>query len=302
MTEFRRMLRAYRAASETRPMDVARAVDRLRPSPKRGRPRAFVLVVASVALSLAAAVALAVLHEAQEPSLSQPLYGAVAVLDPSPELRLEVDGAGHLDGTRHEIVITWEVGTLRVAVAPKRGVSLRVDTPEGTIHVVGTEFAVRRDAFGTVVTVTRGEVEVTCGADEATRASLMPKETLTCPPLTAPGLLGRARAEHRDKASITEVLATIDSALALASEPAVGDELRTLRIDVLLAAGDFTAAREAADAYLRSGASHRRNDVLRVAATLSWSFDGCARARAWLDELGEAAADLPAADACRGEK
>lgn len=163
--------------------------------------------------------------------------------------------------------IHWEAGTLAIDVTPNRGIDLVVETDEGSVQVVGTAFAVTRDALGTHVSVDRGHVRVSCVA--GTERALGAGDETTCLPLRAAAWLGRAQALLVAGQPTDDVLDAITHGLALAApaDPASG-ELVALRIRVLVDAGRYPEALAAAYAYLASGAATRRGEVEALAAEL----------------------------------
>lgn len=216
-------------------------------------------VMVTVALLLLSIGGPPVLDEDPWADAPEPVAVAPAQLDtalgsepevrPSDHVVLHVDGDGDLTGEAAAPRIAWSRGALGVEVAPGQGVDLQVSTPEGTVAVVGTAFAVDREARrGTRVSVSRGAVRVTCrGAEPLT---LTDGQDLLCPARAA--LLGAARkaaraADHR--AAVTAAT----RGLAMGADDAVGGELLFVRLESLIASEDTDAARVDAKAYLESG-------------------------------------------------
>lgn len=278
--------KALRSVTEADPVTIDRVARRVA-APHR-RPIAGKLLVA-------AAVVVAAVRLGRPAPLDLDLTGKDLEIQPTDAVRLNTSGTGHLAGTARQIHIAWESGHLDVEVEPDRGITLEVVSPDGRVEVVGTGFSVDRGALGTEVQVRHGKVRVTCGAEAP--ILLDAGGARTCLPLTAAGLLGRARAQQAGGASPPVVIDTVNRGLALAPAGTIRDELEVVRIDAELAAQDFAAARAEADHYLTRGASHRRTDVLGVAATLAWTAEGCDAARPWLVELGDS--PLPVVAACR---
>lgn len=205
-------------------------------------------------------------------------------------IALTYQGSGRLGRS----VVTWDAGTLHVEVPAGKGLAFAVRTREGEARVVGTGFTVTRGELGTEVDVQHGGVAVTCAGEP--ERTVGPGERHTCAPVSAPGLLARARAlVHRD-APPDQVLATIDRGLALAApDDAAARELRYLRAEVSYQAGRSADARTDLDAYLAAGPGPRDPDALRLAAALAVEAGDCATARAPLEALvaaGPVAADL----------
>ncbi len=227
--------------------DAARLLTR-----RRGRAPWLLLPVA-----LAIAVALSTVTQPSS-TVSAELDAADAVaLALTPEVAVVYTGVGIVDGTRDAPRIHWEVGELNVSVAS--GIKLVVETDEGTARVHGTRFRVVRDVFGTTVSVSEGEVAVSCGA-----VLLGPGESRTCPPLRPAGLLARARA----LGVRAEALASVRSGLALvgADDPVRG-ELLALQAQLHAEDGNPEAARTAARLYLAGGYSARVPEMRHLLET-----------------------------------
>ena len=183
------------------------------------------------------------------------------------DVQLVYTGSGEILGTEDAPHIFWEVGTLEVEVRPGSGVALVVQTTEGSVTVTGTAFSVLRGPLGTSVSVRRGEVRVRCVGAQA--ANLAAPESALCIPTRSAGMLGRARALRASGAPITEVMGAVEAGVSLSrpGDPAIG-ELVALRLEVLLSEGRFEEARRAAEAYLESGDTTRRDEVGRIADEL----------------------------------
>jgi ferric-dicitrate binding protein FerR (iron transport regulator) len=256
-----------RAIAALRPVDevaAARLGARIR---SRRAPRRVGPVVLALG-ACAAGVALLLAPPSAPRALDQALTSSTpAQLTLTDDVTLSFTGTGHAAGPPSAPHIQWDVGTLDVDVTPHRGIDLVVDTLEGRVHVLGTAFTVRRDALGTAVVVLRGTVEVACGVEALVRVDA--GGVRTCLPTRAAGWLGRARALRDAGAPADAVLDAIDRGRALGDDgdDALG-ELAALRLDVLVVAGRYTEALDAADAYLRSGASARRAEVEALAARL----------------------------------
>ncbi|MFZ5481409.1 MAG: hypothetical protein ACOZNI_31905, partial [Myxococcota bacterium] len=179
-------------------------------------------------------------------------------------VRLDWDGKGHAGGTVRDLHVAWEVGTLAVDLDPGSA-DLEVVTDEASVRVVGTVFTVTRDALGTTVAVQQGKVAVAC----AGQAPFTLTGEASCPPTRAAGMLGRARRLLVTGAPTGEVLAAVDRGLALAEagDPVRG-ELVALRIEALVGASRFDEALAAAEAYLASGETARRDEVAALAERL----------------------------------
>ncbi|MEQ1506130.1 MAG: FecR family protein [Myxococcota bacterium] len=201
------------------------------------------------------------------------------------------DGRGHVSASGDDVAIDWEFGRIALDVEPNRGVRLAVNTPEVAVRVVGTKFSVERDALGTRVEVERGKVAVTCtsGTEQLVTAS----EAVECEPVTAPGLLNRARALDAAHTAPDTILATVDRGLAVVGgDAAVRGELLTVKSSVLVAAGRLGDALDAAEAALATNPDDARATALhRTAAHLALLGEDCDRAVAHLGALPSLTAD-----------
>lgn len=237
------------------------AVDRLRArlaSPRgqsrTARGRRWGAVVASVAIAAGVLLAPRLLPEAsRSPALEEQLVASAQTERAlTPAVGLTFQGSGSAEGPYLAPRVHWEAGVLRVEVDPTAGVDLVVETREASIRVVGTGFAVTRDALGTMVTVAHGAVAVSCG--DGWTGTLHASEVHTCMPMTATGWLLRAQALRDQASADPAVLDAVARGLALAprSDPAAA-ELLAVRIEVLAAAGRLPEARDAARTYPSDG-------------------------------------------------
>jgi len=266
------------------------AASRAAPATRRGLRWAPVTVGLLAAAAGGLAV-VAVIHHGQRTApleLAMTSPEVTVELEPSPEVQLAFLGAGQLEGTRQAPIIQWESGTVQVDVEPEQGIELTVSTNEAQVQVVGTAFAVTRDALGTRVEVDRGQVRVSCR--DAGEHLLSANQRVTCLPVSAAGLLARVRALQDRGAPAEQLLATVDQALLQRSDSAVlRGELLMVRIQVLASLDREAEALAQAEAYLASDIPQRRDDVLRVAARLAWAQGGCDVARPHLEQLAEQA-------------
>lgn len=241
-------------------------------------------IVGATLLATAGVLAVALVDPGATPDRRIGLAGAgtLAVTD---HVRLDHDGRGHIVAVGEDVSIDWEIGRLELDVDPGAGATVAVHTPEGTVRVVGTKFAVERDALGTRIDVSRGEVAVTC-ADGTDRA-LVPSESLECEPTTGAGLLNRARALEERQAGAEPILATVERGLADNSAPdAVRTELWTTKANVLVGAGRQAEALDAAEQALGTRPEAARAESLhRLAARLALLGGACSRAVPHLDAL-----------------
>ncbi|NCG17600.1 MAG: hypothetical protein GWP91_01105 [Rhodobacterales bacterium] len=235
----------------------------------------------------------------------------VTALAWSDTVALSLQGHGRAQGTSHDLVIDWEMGTLDVNVVPKTGTSVVVQTQEGTVRVLGTVFQVTRDALGATTSVSRGKVQVDC-EDGWSVVVTVERGPHTCLRTGPGGLLRRADALEERGESSEVVLQTLNRGLSIAdSDAAVYGELLVRRMQLHAAHGPAVAAFVDADRYLALGQQARTSDVLRLAGRLALSSDGCDRAERYLAPLSVqgtaedqlmwasclAARDLPAAKA-----
>lgn len=194
---------------------------------------------------------------------------------------LSYRGTGAVSGERKAPRIEWQRGTLNVEVTPEHGVDLRVQTREAEVRVLGTGFSVRRDAFGTHVEVRHGIVETRCGSGESVR--LFAGDSKDCLPLSAAGLLGRARAQMESGAATESVLSTLAAAGSVAEYgSAVSVELAVARSETLAAASRPQEALLVVQAALDAGAGVRHVELVQFGARLSAPLGGCAAAAPWL--------------------
>lgn len=77
-------------------------------------------------------------------------------------VQVTATGEGRAEVEGDTTTVHWSRGHLRVSVDPDAGQVVRVRTPDADIRVLGTVFSVDHGPFGTVVSVTRGRVEVAC--------------------------------------------------------------------------------------------------------------------------------------------
>ena len=289
-----RTLRALlRTVPGARPGAEDRVRARLAASPTRRRPAVgpalWLPVAVAIAGLVAAGIGFSLRRDAPIP-LDTPLsHDAVAVGG----LTLSPQGIGTLEGTSHTPTIGWEAGSLAVDVDPDAGIDLDVRTREASVRVTGTAFDVVRDALGTRVDLHRGSVVVTCAIDDAPRP-LAPGDTITCPPVSADGMLGRVRGLARDGTGHDALIDEIDAGLEREEgSPEARVELGVLRISSLARSEARAEALADARVWLDAGHTLRRPDVLRIAASLALDLEGCPGAEPHLDAL--ASTDLQAA-------
>jgi ferric-dicitrate binding protein FerR (iron transport regulator) len=232
---------------------AARVAARVRQT--RWRRRAAV----GTALAMAATAALW-LRPAPEGVLDQPLVtGQIALTQ---LVSASSNGAGHASGTTLAPRISWTRGRLDLDVVHGAGVDLQVETPEAVVSVVGTVFAVTRDALGTDVEVSRGAVRVACTGGATTL--LGAGESAACWPVTLGGLLGRARTLESRGADVDDVLATLDRALSVDGPRPLRGEVLAHRVRILYQQGRDDEAVTAARSYLSEGHAPRRSELTEL--------------------------------------
>ena len=253
-----------RFAEETEPsLDSVRSLrQRLEERPAR-RPSVLGPLTFGLAVGAAAAAALLLLllRPSAAPALDQALVAEATLQqsEPVPGLALEFLGLGHLGGTADAPELRWQAGTVQLDVRHEAGRALQVRTREATIRVVGTAFAVTRDALGTRTRVERGAVAVRCtGGPERT---LEAGAAHTCPPITAAGMLARARALQGGDGGAEPVLAAVERGLSMPGlQEAVSVELKIVEVEALRDAGRSREALDRARA-LRPDAGHRTEEI-----------------------------------------
>jgi ferric-dicitrate binding protein FerR (iron transport regulator) len=214
------------------------------------------------------------------------LAGSSASVQLSEYVRAEHEGEGRVLRDGEDISIDWELGRIELEVEPGQGATVRLQTPEGSVRVVGTRLVVERNALGTEISVEHGEVALRCeGSPEQT---LRGGQSSECWPTTAAGLLGRARALEQDAAPPDSVLSTVEQGLLreTSGKGPLRAELLALRTQALLARGDQQEALRAAEEALASGPDPIRSTELhRTAARLFLIWGYCDRAAPHLDAL-----------------
>ena len=215
-----------------------------------------------------------------------PVQGEVAggSTQPLPGLQLAAAGVGELGGTESEPRVEWTSGRLDVAVDPGAGLELSVVTTEATVRVVGTVFSVERNGLGTHVAVEQGRVAVDCA--DGGRHDLRLGQEAMCIPVTASGLLARARALQGLGDHEGAVLAARGGMAKAAAGP-IAVELRLVDAQALAGAGRRDEARRATEGLLASGAAHRQADSLRLAIRLAGPDASCSSLEPRLEALTE---------------
>lgn len=206
----------------------------------------------------------------------------------SDEVSIAAEGQGVVTGTSRDLVIAWDAGRIRAEVTPHTGTSLVVRTEEAEVVVVGTVFTVDRDRLGSTVEVERGRVLVRCRDGWA--AEVGPDDPpLTCLPVSAAGLLGRADALVDAGGPPDAVLETLDRGVAAVRDDGpVLDELLVRRMRLHAEAGRVDAALADAERYLAHRSAARTLEVQRFAAWLTLDAYGCEAAVDRLTALHQA--------------
>jgi hypothetical protein len=258
------------------------------------RIRAWRVPAALALLAAAAGVALA-LWPAPGPTTA-PLSVDLATLGPDgvldlEGLRLTAQGVGALEGTDVRPRLRWELGTVRLEVDPAAGRTVTVETPDGAVEVLGTILRVARDPLGTEVVVERGRVAFTCAGGD--RRELGAGDAGWCLPITAGGLLGRARALEAAQAAPDTVLATLDAGRAVAvPSSAIAAELAYRRLPLLVALDRPSEAVSSGMAYLEAGHTLHRAAVAAQTGALAVGTGDCEAAGVAAGFAGDAAPPL----------
>jgi hypothetical protein len=272
---------------EPRPGAAQRVRTRLRHH--RAWPVSWPWLVAG-GFAAAAAVTVVAMHAtAPAPTLvpahleSTATYAAVR---PAPGVSVDFRGSGELAGTASAPRINWEAGTVSVSVEPDQGIALSVRTREADVRVIGTAFAVTRDAMGTRVQVEHGRVAVECSTSEG--LVLSAGESQSCLPASAAGLLARART-LQDQGRNEAVLDAVERGLSSQDlSPAIRGELLVVRVHALAELGDPAQALATARGYLREGGEPRTEEMRHLAAGLALGVEGCDGATPLWSELAAA--------------
>ena len=208
------------------------------------------------------------------------------------------DGSGHLGGTSAAPLLEWADGD--GAFEARTAFAFSTREAAGSVEA-GARGQIQRSVMGTRLRVEAGAADLRCLLDGAATHLGMGQEA-TCLPVSAEGMLGRARALAAEGAE-TEALAAAD--LGLARPDAEGDvaaELGVLRITLLQQAGRAAEALAASRAYLAGPSPLRAIEIHRLAAALSLGLEGCAGALPHLEALADVQPDAAARlAACRSQ-
>ena len=240
------------------------------------RPRRATLWLAP---ALVAAALLAWWVQPQSPQAPEALRASAdwAQASSQPGVQLQFRGEGQL---ANPSLVQWHEGQLRVEVEPGQGIEFGVKTDEALVRVVGTVFSVER-----------GKVEVTC-SDSSPVLLLAEGEHLCL--RSAAAALGWALEQRQAGASPARILEVAQRGLALA--PAAGpihDELHVLRIEALNQLGRDEEALAAAEVYLAAATDLRRDEVRQIAARSALNSQGCEAALPHLDALADQGGVVP---------
>lgn len=282
-------LKQFRNETEADPRALARAQRRidqaLQPRPVEPLWRRLVQPAPVAAgLLLAGALWMGLMPPPDAPIPAAALEEARAMALSGGRVQLSWEGSGTVEGTDQAPRIGWESGEISVEVEPDQGIGLEVRTREAQVRVIGTGFAVRRDALGTTVAVRHGTVEVTCAGSGAVR--LTEGQSRSCLPVSAAGLLARARAQQGAGAPAADWLGSVEAGLkAPDGSPGIEGELRVLQLQALEAVGRIAEARAVAEDYVRQPRPARVEEVRRYAAMLALQQQDCAAAIPHLSAL-----------------
>lgn len=265
---------------------VARVRARLGRRPPAPSP---VPAVAAGTLLASALTALAVAASLPEPSRETELVLAHALRSGDTSVgegvRFDVDGDGELRGTADDISVDWVVGRLVVDV-DREDVRAVVRTRDGSLESpagAARSLVVVRDALGTSV---RGAGVATCGGlSEGADA----ESGVTCWPVTAAGLLGRAVRQSELGTDPASVLASIDAGLAVAEpgSPTQSELLATSLVPLWALGRRAEAERNAIAALEVAPGGARADELLRFAAAAALVRGDCATALPLLSALRE---------------
>lgn len=272
MSEWRDVMREVARRTEPTPAMVARA--RAGVAQRSVRRWSWSGPVAAAAVAVVAAGGWVATRPAPEPVPVR--VDLASGVDRIGGIAVEAAGLGEAVGVGDAWSIDWTQGRIALDLPADSEHTVELRTPEAVIRVVGTALEVERTALGTRVAASAGRVDVGClsGGDHEVLAG----GAVTCLPVTATGLLGRARALGDAGATPDVVLAALDAGLALAADNVVRAELQAQRIAPLSAAGRLEEALAAAESVV-AGGGPRADQVRHAAAALAWSIGGCERAR-----------------------
>lgn len=201
---------------------------------------------------------------------------------------VDADGHGTLAGTLAQPRLTWRDGRVRVDAT---SADMLLETREAEVRVRRRALALSRDVAGTTVEAGRDGAVVRCLVDGA-KHDVPAGARFTCPPVSAEGMLGRARHERAAGASGDVVLATVEAGLSRPTgAPAARAELAVLRMQLAVEAGRNREALADARNWLATGPTLRRPEVERLAAALALTEEGCAGALPHLDALAPTSLD-----------
>lgn len=277
------------ALPEPKPGATARIKSRLRGEPRAARP-VWPIVFGATAFAMASAVALLSPQRADAPPTELALSGSGELLSLSDAVRATHDGEGHAERKGDAIHIDWEIGALTLDVDPEEGATVEVRTPEALLVVHGTRFTVERSPLGTEVRVDHGLVSWSCASSDGSMGpsqKVSASQSSLCLPLTAEGLLNRARALGVDDPSRrADALDAVQRGLSLSASGPTRVELLAFEVAAKLASGDTLAALDAAERAIAAGPDPARAiELHRTAARLSLTWGYCDRAVPHLDAL-----------------
>jgi hypothetical protein len=247
--ELQALDRALEPSRELVERQVQRAFDR---PAARAPSRRWALAVVAL-LGLGAAWLLS------RPRPEQPVsvLPTAAWRDLRPGLAVTGEGQGSLLAHRLE----WAAGRLVISLEPGSG-PLEVVTDLARVEVKGTVFSVDRGPFGTLVEVSRGQVEVTCTSGR--QSSVEAGQAAACTE-DAPSALALASALDAGGHAPQAVLAAVEAGLSDPQPAPVEQSLRALEVSAHLRAGALAEAGEAA-AHLDPEIPASRQTLQRLAA------------------------------------
>jgi len=254
------------------------------PVPRRWPRVAAVGGLAFGGLAFAAGMVQLLPEPATAPTAAEPMSAHLNASEtetvrPMNGLVITYAGAGTFDEEPGGISGDWETGWVDVDVQG----ALELRTREAIVVLHASRIHLERDAFGTHVNATEGEVDVRCVAGG--RSALHTGDHTSCGPASAAGLLGMARAQRVRGDAPRALLDTLDAGLSVADvEDPVRAELVAARIEPLAELDQHAEALAAAEAYLELDGP-RSSSIRHAAAALALTKGGCELALPHLESL-----------------
>jgi hypothetical protein len=210
-----------------------------------------------------------------------PTTDAPAEVSPATGVNLRYAGLGSIHTVGKVQHLSWEDGNVEAQV--QAGSTLVVQTEEGSLTAENATFKVTRDVLGTAVQVVQGALDLKC--QDGSEQTVGVAQEGWCLPTTPGGLLGRAVQLRQMSADGDAVLDTLNRGLVLASGGPIASELVVFKISTLVTLGHDGDALALAEAYLAAEPTHRRIELLRLAARVGYRVDECRGAKPHLQAL-----------------